>query len=755
MDPSMRRREGLFALLLVAFGVVVVFAEAFAGRAPVMRDFIGFTYPSRAAFRSALASGEMAWNPLAELGLSRLAAPVHGALYPGHLLLAIGDLETGVVVTWIAHTGWAAWGGYLLARAFGTRPVAATIGAAVWSLGGYAVSMWWNGEKVLTSAWIPWFAFAIERACRERAQISRFGVLAAVSVAMIVGAGDPFLLIHAAALALAVLLARSPSPAVIGRRGEASRAVLAGLLGLGLSAPVLFAALAGVGDTVRAALLPKEVAEAWSLSPVRVIELALPGWFGNPFDVAHYPGAALADDPTRQALPWAVSIYTGAAALVFVPCVRDRRAAASLGGGALFFLFLAFGRHTPINAAFCQIVPGFSVFRYPEKHLVVVVGLLALLASLGAEEALSRAISPARLFAPPLALVALLASLGAVVAPPALRATLGGSVLHVAMAAAILAVSAYAAQAYRAFTYVIPFVAVLDLALAARPFLQWAPRPVFTSPFASALRSRFDGWPPRVHRPRSPDFEDAATLPGSAAQVFGIAAFPGHDPASSVRLATVLSQLAGHPARLAQLLALDALVLTRDAAVDLPPAATYGDSAMYLLPRAPRAWLVGAIREEGTARTLSLLASDAFDPYAEGLVPPGSAAERDGASEIDPAVVALEKSAPGHAGACTMSSYRREYIELACEASRPALVVVSELYADGWRATLDDAPARMLAVDILLRGVAMQAGKHRIAMRYEAPGLDEGFVVAGASCSLVLLGWGLARVRARRFGRER
>src|SRR5689334_12806645 len=184
MDASRSRQEARWALLLLLFGLVLVFAEGFAGRAPIMRDFVGFTYPSRAAFRALFDGGEFSsWNPLAELGLSRLAAPVHGALYPGHLPLLLGDLETGVVVTWLLHVAWAGLGGYLLARGAGARPVAAVISGAVWAFGGYAVSMWWNGEKVLTGAWLPWFALGIERASAARAPISPFSALAAFAAA--------------------------------------------------------------------------------------------------------------------------------------------------------------------------------------------------------------------------------------------------------------------------------------------------------------------------------------------------------------------------------------------------------------------------------------------------------------------------------------------------------------------------------------------------------------------------------------------
>jgi hypothetical protein len=735
MEARRSRQETRWAILLLLLGVVLVFAEGFRGRAPIMRDFVGFTFPSRAAFRALLEGGELSsWNPLAELGLSRLAAPVHGALYPGHLPLLLGDLETGVVLTWILHAAWAGLGGYWLARAAGARPFAAVISGAVWAFGGYAVSMWWNGEKVLTGAWLPWFALGIERASAARALISPWTALAALAAAMICYAGDPFLLLHATGLAAAVLFARPPERGWRSRIFELQRAALATALGVGLAAPSLLCALYARGDTARSEALTSNVAEAWSFHPARIVELFVPGWFGNPFDVEHYAGAVFADDPTRQALPWAVSVYAGAAFLVFAPCLRRRRVIASLGGVAIFFLLLACGRHTPLNALVCRIVPGLSLFRYPEKHLVVVVGLLGLLASLGAEEALARGVRLVRLVPAPIVAI----GLAVVFAPAALRAgaLLGGA--YAVVASLLWVGSAHLARTRTPWAFVVALVAVLDLGVAGRPFLQWAERPLSVSPFADALKSRVGGPPPRIYRPRSTDFEDAMTLPGSAAQVFGIAALPGHDPASSLRLGAVLNAGAAHPERMAQLLAIDAFILSTETEVAMSAAASLRGSSLYLLPRPLRAWMVGSVRLASTADALRAMAGNRFDPYGEAVV----------SADVDPAIVELTRSAPGSAGECTMIEYDRASIDLLCNAQRDGLMVLSDLYADGWSAAVDGHDARLFPADLVLRGVPLNKGIHRVTMRYETPGFAEGAVVAGASALLLLLGLLLARFRA-------
>jgi hypothetical protein len=587
---------------------------------------------------------------------------------------------------------------------------------------------------VLTGAWLPWFALGIERSSAMRAPISPWSALAAVAAAMICYAGDPFLLLHAVAIAAAVLFARPPELGWRSRAFELVRAALATVLGLGLAAPTLLCALFQRGDTSRNESLTAGMAEAWSLHPARLVELFVPGWFGNPFDVEHYPGAVFADDPTRQVLPWSVSLYTGAAFLVFALCLRRRRVLASVGGVAVFFLVLAFGRHTPVNALAGQIIPGLSLFRYPEKHLLVVVGLLGLIAALGAEEALTNRVRLWRLLAAPVVVV----GLAMVLAPAALRANalLGGA--YAGVASLLLIACVYLARTRTVWAVGVALVAVLDLGVAARPFLQWAERPLSVSPFADVLQPRVGGPPPRIYRPRSADFEDAMTLPGSAGQIFGIATLPGHDPAGSARLSAVLKLLEGRPDRMAQLLALDAFVLPADMAVSMNPAASLRGTALYLLPRPLRAWMVGSVRLTSTAEAMRAMAAHAFDPYGEAIV----------AADVDPAVVELTRGAPGNAGTCAIVEYARAHLDMLCEAQRNGLIVLSELYADGWTAAVDGQEARIFPVDLVLRGVPVKQGVHRVTMRYATPGLAEGAMVAAASALLLLLGLLLATFRA-------
>jgi hypothetical protein len=729
-ERRLSRRSDGPALLVLFCAVALVFEEGLRGLVPMMRDFAGLTFPSQALWRQEILSGDLSgWNPLAGIGAPRLLSLIHG---PGNFLVLVGSIETGLVVTWIAHAALGGLGGYALARDFRVRPAAALVSGTLWAFGGYAASMWWNGEKALTCAWLPWFAFAARRAAPQgTGSLAHFGV--ALSLAMIVYAGDPFFLFHGTALALAVILADPHPRGLRGRAASLGGVAFSAALGLGLAAPALVPAVLASGDTRRAAALPRHLAEAWSLHPARLPEIFVPGWFGNPFDVAHYPGGAFADDPALQALPWAVSIYAGAAVVLFAPLARSRRVLGALGGVSLLFVLLALGRHTPLHELARAFVPGLWLMRYPEKHIVVAIGLLGVLAALGIERVLSERVGWMRAAWGPAALI----GLAAILAPAPLRASALAGATHVSIAVIALLVVLGVASSRPRFVWAIGLVSVVDLAIAARPLFRWVPRESLASPFAAAIRAREHLFPPRLFRPQLGDFEDPATLPGACAEMHGIGAIPGHDPASSPRLEALRSALANRPMVLAQMLAFDALLLPADYPIGRQPDVSARGWSLYLLPPPPRAWLVGSARRAAPDQALLAIASPSFDPFAEALV----------TSRADEGLATLSANAPGAVGRCDVVSYRSDEIVLTCTATGAGMAVISELDADGWTAEVDDRPERIYETELVLRGVRVSAGDHRLTLRHATPGLGPGFAVASLS-GLILL---LAAARRRRL----
>jgi hypothetical protein len=65
------------------------------------------------------------------------------------------------------------------------------------------------------------------------------------------------------------------------------------------------------------------------------------------------------------------------------------------------------------------------------------------------------------------------------------------------------------------------------------------------------------------------------------------------------------------------------------------------------------------------------------------------------------------------------------------DASSAGLLVVSYGWLDGWQATVDGRDAPVVRTNGLVLGVPVPAGRHEVRLRFEPPGLQVGFLLAG------------------------
>ena len=89
-----------------------------------------------------------------------------------------------------------------------------------------------------------------------------------------------------------------------------------------------------------------------------------------------------------------------------------------------------------------------------------------------------------------------------------------------------------------------------------------------------------------------------------------------------------------------------------------------------------------------------------------------------------------------------------ERVEVATRSPGPALLVLTDTDAPGWRATVDGAPAPIHRANGLFRAVHVPEGEHRVVFEYAPSGLRWGALVSLMSLAATLLAWRVAR-RAR------
>jgi hypothetical protein len=153
---------------------------------------------------------------------------------------------------------------------------------------------------------------------------------------------------------------------------------------------------------------------------------------------------------------------------------------------------------------------------------------------------------------------------------------------------------------------------------------------------------------------------------------------------------------------------------------------------------APRAELVSGWREVSSAeQALREATADGFDPGSEAIV------------EADPG---LGASGPPGSAPATYEPTGAQSARVTVDAPRPGILVVRNAYDDDWHATVDGRPAPVLAVDSLVQGVAVPAGRHVVVLGYDDPSIGLGLL--GSALSLLTLGaaagWLAARAHRKR-----
>jgi hypothetical protein len=753
--------------------VCVAYLPVFFGRVLFFRDLSHWSFPARSFLRDSLLRGELPqWNPYQALGFPVFADPLYGVFYPPSWLFLLVPTEwIASMQTWqcLAHLLWGTAGVCFLSRRLGGSSRAITVAGLAWALAGYSTAQWTSGLLLFADAWVPWVVVG-HMTFLDSARLGTWQrglVKAALPTVFAILLGEIFLASIGAGFALlfVFLVERIERPehplAPAPRWRWRALAIAAVALGFGAGAIVIVPARALLGSTERAKSLPREVAESFSLHPLRMAELVLPNSMGDAYGL--YPAASIVGESRLDGLPLSYSVYMGASvfALALAAFGRRRKLALALGGLMVAVLLLAFGRYTPVHGWFRRVVVPLSYMRYPEKYTVLLVLAGALLSGLGASRVLSGTPQPWRRTVILLAAIVLGAS-----SATWLPAVWGAFVLHAVLMAAVatagvLAVHALAARQSALSAPLLVGVVAFDLAVAAWPLLAFSPRQVASEPAAARLIHSLDlpgSPPPRVYRSsqtdsavnkrlppaRAPELESRllATLITNTVNAWGIATLPGYDAAIPSLVDQVWS--AGLEVGQSALRVLGAsyviLPVEDPAAPDkraglTPLADPLPGARLYRVQNAlPRVFWAARAEVVSDKEALARL----FQPdVVAGATVLLASAEPSAALAV----------APDRAGACQVEAFANQRVVAVCNGHSEGFVTFIEQYDSGWSATVDGQPAFLLRANLIMRALRVQPGSHRIVLEYHTPGLRLGAMIS-LGCFLLL-----ASLAA--FGRKR
>jgi hypothetical protein len=693
-----QRPVWIAVLLLTAcaalFWIERVHVERPGAHGLVSSDMDRYFYPAAVYLHRELRAGRLPlWNPYQLAGLPFLAAHQPAVLYPPRAaLLLLLRPARALEVEAVLHLAIAGVFTWLFAARLGLCAAARASAALAFMFSSELQLRLYNPAFLATAVWLPALLWGVHRLlCAPRAANALvLGLL--LALACLAGLAQTFL--FEVQLAGAYGLFGLFAVAQPGRRARAAGlALAAGALALALSAAQLLPAFE-LARLANRGLEPLSLAQA-AEGQLGVGDL-LRGLLGAlaPLFFGEAGGA-----------PWGRLV---AACLPLWACGfldRERRAHwLFLGAAALFGGLFLLGSASPVFRLYHALPLG-DVFRFPFRLSFLYVFCLCLLLGIGVEGARRALRGRGR---------------AALAVPLGLAAwVVGESLLH------------------NEVRYALPIL--------------WGEQAYAPPALIELLRAR--GLEGRVFVDGS--LRRSPVLDPALGMLNGVYAVPAYEALLPAEYARSFArrrfwkgfQELDDDSRLArpQLLALlDALSVRFYASSLRPARALPGQpipgrfGAVALSERAaalPRAYLVHEVLvEPDPERAARRLLREDFDPRALAVV------ER--------ALPGLGRPGQGDAASLRAVEPARVSADVACAES--CLLVTTELFYPGWRAHVDGAPAEILRVNGLLRGVVVGPGEHVVHFEYRPASFRGGAAISLAALFAVALGALAAASRYRR-----
>jgi hypothetical protein len=648
-----------------------------------------------------LAAGDAPlWTPVIFAGFDLHGEGQLGAFHPLHQLLYRAlPLDVAVNLEILLTYIWALAGMRWLLRRLDLSPAAALAGAMTWALGGFMLTHYPHLNMLTVLAHLPWvlgcFDVLVVATGPER-QPSR--AIAFAGAALLIGSqalfGFPQALWWTLLTGSAFVLWRARvSDALQWPRLVAPAA--AAIIGLLIGGLQILPTLAASAHSTRAheshsfllgySLHPWNIVQLWS--PYALYFRAFSRLDQMQFhEFALYPSALLVLSP--------IWLWIRRASLG-----RRRSLAAACGGFALVMLVLALGRYGWL-ASLLLYIPGVSSFRAPARYIVLMQLALATLAALTIEDLvelrsrgvnLSRAQIAAILSVAALnVLTLLLLNTGLI---PVAPDVLVSNVVHAGTGTAIIVgATALLLLAARGIPWAVPVLIVftaIDLSCWGLSYIYRTP-PVPLSAFAMRMPDNPGPAPMRLTGPSN--WSDVPLMNGY--QLVG--GYAGLYPQ------TVLSW-------------------DEDPFIRLAGATRRFDKELNVFEitgSVPRARMLTDVRVSHE------VASDI--------------------QQIDLLHSALvnESIAPldGSVGEARIVTDRPGHFIVNTDARGRQLLSLSERFDDGWKATIDGAPASPIRVNGDFLGVVVDRGAHLVELRYEPQAFARGEMVTLAGSLALVAG---------------
>ena len=365
---------GLLVPLLIPLGI---------GRVLTFDDLGSYHIPIRFLYADALRAGDsFLWSPGFFSGVYLHGEGQAGMLHPFHLLLyRFLPLASAIGIEILASYLAALAGGFLFLRRLGVSAEGAWLGGMLFAFSGFNLMHLMHVNAIAIVAHVPFLLLSTHvllTSPRRGACAGAFAASAGLIASQLLLGYPQYVWMTVVAEAYLVLCLLRAGAAPIRLLLLAGAAVCGGLVGGAQLLPTLDALAGSVRSDI-----PPEFRLSLSLSPVNLIQF----WSPHTFRSRVYASSGLA-------IPHELSIYNGAFCTLSLlwlvirwRALERRGLVGALLGFAAISLVLALGRYGGIYGWLAGL-PGLSSFRAPARHVVLVHLALAGIAAVAFEDLL-------------------------------------------------------------------------------------------------------------------------------------------------------------------------------------------------------------------------------------------------------------------------------------------------------------------------------------------------------------------------------
>lgn len=383
----------------------LLFYKAFTGNTIVVGDFTGsdlldLHLPFKQILHRTWPQRQIPlWEPDLSLGFPVVGEGQSGPFYPPNIIFSFLPPHLGLALSIVSSFILAALFSYLYSRSINLSRFSSLVAALSFTFSAFFVTRLKHVNLIAVSAWTPFLFWTAKKLFATRKL--RFAALAALGLNMQFLAGHPQMTFFSLFIFLIYFLFEAGRS--IKDNGFAVAFPLASLsllitlgLGIGLSAVQILPTLELTQLTQRQEYT-LQTASAYPFHPKNLLTLISPYYLGNPATGSYSENIRLTGVFWENAsyiglLPLILALWTALSSLIKL---KQKRFSYQLFflGLSLLSLLLMLGRFTPLFSTLWQLVPGFSLFRFPTRFNLFLIFSLSILAGTGAKKLVQKLMS--------------------------------------------------------------------------------------------------------------------------------------------------------------------------------------------------------------------------------------------------------------------------------------------------------------------------------------------------------------------------